>query len=77
MVCGSSVSKTRFLPTDPNELWNRLKLLLQGKQIGKNSIIFDEEINALADKLLEYKCISKKQDKQMLIKCNPFHSENK
>ena len=25
---------------------------------------------AIVDKLLEYKCISKKQQKQILIKCN-------
>ena len=30
----------------------------------------NEEIVAKVDKFLEYKCISKKQQKQILIKCN-------
>ena len=70
MVSTSGVSKTIFLSTDPDELCNRLKLLLQEKQAGKNSDINNQEIVAIVDKLLEYKCISKKQHKQILIKCN-------
>ena len=35
-----------------------------------NSVIIDQEIVAIVDKLLEYKCISKKQYKQILLKCN-------
>ena len=30
----------------------------------------NEETVAIVDKLLEYKCITKKQHKQILIKCN-------
>ena len=63
-------SKTIILSSDPNELCNRLKLLLQEKQAGNNSDIINDEIVAIVDKLLEYKCISKKQHKQNLIKCN-------
>ena len=37
-----------------------IKLLLQEKHAGNNSDIINEEIIALVDKLLEYKCISKK-----------------
>ena len=70
IVSTSGVSKTIFLSTDPDELCNRLKLLLQEKQAGKNSDINNQEIVAIVDKLLEYKCISKKQHKQILIKCN-------
>ena len=33
-----SLSKTMFCSSDPNELCNRLKLLLQEKQAGKNLI---------------------------------------
>ena len=66
----SGVSKTIFLSSDPDEIWNRLKLLLQEKQAGNNSDIIHQEIVAIVDKLLEYKCISKKQHKQILIKCN-------
>ena len=70
MVSASGVSKTIFLSSDPDELCNRLKLLLQEKHAGNNSDIINDEIVAILDKLLEYKCISKKQHKQILIKCN-------
>ena len=70
MVSASGVSKTILLSSDPNELCDRLKLLLQEKQAGNNSDIINEEIVAIIDKLLEYKCITKKQHKQILIKCN-------
>ena len=73
MVSASGVSKTIFLSSDPNELCDRLKLLLQEKQAGNNSDIINQEIVAIVDKLLEYKCISKKQHKQILIKCNLIH----
>ena len=70
MVSASGVSKTIFLSSDPNELCDRLKLILQEKQAGNNSDIINDEINAIIDKLLEYKCISRKQHRQILIKCN-------
>ena len=66
----SGISKTIFLSSDPDELCDRLKLLLQEKQAGNNSDIINDEIVAIVDKLLEYKCIIKKQHKQILIKCN-------
>ena len=72
MVSASGVSKTIFLSSDPNELCDRLKLLLREKQAGNNSDIINEEIIAVFDKLLEYKCISKKEHKQILLKCNLF-----
>ena len=70
MVSASGVSKTIFLSSDPDELCIRLNLLLQEKHAGNNSGIINDEIVAIVDKLLEYKCISKKQHKQILIKCN-------
>ena len=70
IVSASGVSKTIFLSSDPNELCNRLKLLLQEKHAGNISDIINEEIVVTVDKLLEYNCISKKQHKQSLIKCN-------
>ena len=70
IVSASGVSKTIFLSSDPNELCDRLKLLLQEKQAGNNSDINNEKIIAIVDKLLEYKCIPKKQHKQILFKCN-------
>ena len=69
-IKASGVSKTLFLSSDPNELCERLKLLLQEKHAGNNSDIINQEVLAVVDKLLEYKCISKKQHKQILIKCN-------
>ena len=61
---------TKFLSENADELCDRLKLLLQEKHAGNNSDIINDEIVAIVDKLLEYKCISKKQHKQFLIKCN-------
>ena len=69
MVSASGIS-TIILSSDPNELCDRLKLLLQEKHAGNNSSIITDELIAIFDKLLEYKCISKKQQKQILIKCN-------
>ena len=69
-IMASGVSKTIFLSSDPDELCDRLKLLLQEKHAGNNSDIINDEIIAIVDKLLEYKCVSKKQHKQVLIKCN-------
>ena len=58
---------TVFLSSDPDELCNRLKVLLQQKQAGNNSDLTNEEIIAIVDKLLEYNCISKKQHKQLQL----------
>ena len=69
-IMASGVSKTIFLSSDPDELCDRLKLLLQEKHGGNNSDLINNEIVAIVDKLLVYKCISKKQHKQILIKCN-------
>ena len=73
IVSASGVSKTIFLSSDPDELCDRLKLLLQERNAGNNSDLINDEIVAIVDKLLEYKCISKKQHKQILIKCNLLH----
>ena len=70
IVSASGVSKTIFLLTDPAKLCDKLKLLIQEKQAGNNSDIINQETVAIIDELLEYKCISKKQHKKFLIKCN-------
>ena len=67
-IMASGIS-TIFLSSNPNELCDRLKVLLQEKHAGNNSNIINEII-AIVDKLLEYKSIFKKQHKQILIKCN-------
>ena len=69
-IMASGISRTIILSSNPNELCDRLRLLLQEKQAGNNSDIINDEIVAIVDKLLEYNCISKKQHKQILIKCN-------
>ena len=69
-IMASGISKTIILSSDPNELCDRLRILLEEKHAVNNSDIVNEEIVAIIDKLLEYKCISKKQHKQILIKCN-------
>ena len=69
-IMASGISNTIFLSSDPDELCDRLRLLLQEKHAGNNSDIISYEIFATVDKLLEYKCIAKKQHKQILIKCN-------
>ena len=73
MICASGVSKTIFLSSDPDGLCNRLKIILQEVQAGNNSNISNDEIIAIVDKLLDYKCISKKQHKQIFVKCNLLH----
>ena len=69
-IMASGVSNIIILSSDPNELCDRLRLLLQEKHAGNNSNLINDEIIAIVDKLLKYKCISKKQHKQILIKCN-------
>ena len=69
-IMASGVSNIIILSSDPNELCDRLRILLQEKHAGNNSDLINDEIIAIVDKLLEYKCISKKQHKQILIKCN-------
>ena len=69
-IMASGISRTIILSSNPNELCDRLKLLLQEKQASNNSDIINDEIVAIVDKLLEYKCLSKKQHKQSLIKFN-------
>ena len=60
LLSTSSISKTIILPSDPREIRDRLKLIIQKKQAGNNSDIINDEIVAVIDKLLEYKCIFKK-----------------
>ena len=63
MDSASSVSKTKFLSSDLDEFFERIKLLLQEEHAGKKSNVNNEGITAIVDKLLEYKCISKKEHK--------------
>ena len=73
IVSASGITKTIFLSSDPDELCESLKILLQEKHAGNISDIINDEIVTIVDKLLEYECIIKKQHKQILIKCNLLH----
>ena len=72
-IMASGIPNTIFLSSNPDELCDRMKLLLQEKHAGNSSDLFNREIVAIVDKLLEYKCLSKKQHKQILNKCNLVH----
>ena len=57
-IMASGIS-TIFLSENHNEFCDRTKLLLEEKQSGNSSLLIDEEIVSIIDKLLEYKCLSK------------------
>ena len=69
-IMASGISNIIILSSNPDELCDRLKLLLQEKHAGNNSDLINQEIFSIVDKLLEYKCVSKKEHKQSLFKCN-------
>ena len=69
MIFVSGDPKTVILPTDPDSICHRLKLILREKHARSTSNIINDEIVVIVDKLLEYKSMSKKQHKQNLIKC--------
>ena len=50
-IMASGISKTIILCSDPNELFDRLKILSQERHGGNISNLIDEEIVALVDKL--------------------------
>ena len=61
---GSTRSYTQqyiFLPSDPDELVDQLKLLYFEKVGANDSFLINEQIIAIIDKLLEYECISPSQ----------------
>ena len=45
----ASGNSTIFLSSDPNEICDRLKLILKGKPAGSISNIFDERMVAIVD----------------------------
>ena len=58
---GSSTQQYIFLPSDPDELVDQLKLLYFEKVGGNDSFLINEQTIAIIDKLLEYECISPSQ----------------
>ena len=68
IVSASGVSiTTRFLSSNSKKHCGRLGLFLQKEQAGKNSKIFNDEIDAIVFKLLEYKSMSTKQQRFLLL----------
>ena len=57
----SSAQQYIFLPSDPDELVDQLKLLYFEKVGGNDNPEPNEQIIAIIDKLLEYECISPSQ----------------
>ena len=74
-IMASGISNTIFLSSDPEKLCRRLKFLLQEKHVGNNSDLINMEVFAILDKFLKYRCISKKQHKLNLNKCNLLHEK--
>ena len=58
--------KTIFVSENPNDLCDRLLLLLKEKKPENNINIINEEIVAILDKLLSYKCVTRNQHKKLL-----------
>ena len=55
-----------FLPSDPDEIVDQLKLLYFEKLGGNDNPQLKEQIVAIADKLLEYECITTNQHQNMI-----------
>ena len=54
-----------FLPSDPDKLVDQLKLLYFEKVGGNDNPLLNEQIIAIADKLLQYQCITTNQHQNM------------
>ena len=55
-----------FLPSDPDELVDQLKLLYFEKVGGNDNPMLSEQIIAIADKLLQYQCNTTNQHQNIL-----------
>ena len=64
-----------FLSENPIELFNRLRLIIEGKQVGNDTNKFDNEFIAIFKELLEYKSLTPKQHKQFLFKIILLHTK--
>ena len=60
--------KTIFLSKNPNELYDKLKILLEENPAGKISDQISQENVAIIDKLLKYKCITSTQKKKKFLR---------
>ena len=55
-----------FLPSDPDELVDQLKLLYFEKVGGNDNPMLSDQIIAIADKLLQYQCITTNQHQNLI-----------
>ena len=63
---GSGFNQYVFLPSDPDELVDQLKLLYFEKVRGTNNPMLSEQIIAIADKLLQYQCNTTNQHQNFI-----------
>ena len=63
---GSGFNQYVFLPSDPGELVDQLKLLYFEKVGGNDNPMLSEQIIAIADKLLQYQCITTNQHQNLV-----------
>ena len=67
---GSYGNQYVFLPSDPDELVDQLKLLHFGTVGGNDNPHVNEQIIAIVDNLLEYECITTNQHQHIITACN-------
>ena len=63
-----SSEKTTFVSESPIDLCDRIFSIIQEKQAGIATNRFDNEIAGLIDEILQYKCITSSQHKQIIWK---------
>ena len=63
---GSGFNQYVFVPSDPDELVDQLKLLYFEKVGGNDNPMLCEQIIAIADKLLQYQCITTNQHQNLI-----------
>ena len=63
---GRGLNQYVFLPSDPDELVDQLKLIVLEKVGGNDNPMLSEQIVALADKLLEYESITTNQHQNIV-----------
>ena len=63
---GSGFNQYVFLPSDPDELVDQLKLIVLEKVGGNDNPMLNEQIIAIADKLLQYQCITTNQHQNLI-----------
>ena len=63
---GSGFNQYVFLPSGPDELVDQLKLLYFEKVGGNDNPMLSEQIIAIADKLLQYQCVTTNQHQNLV-----------